>query len=418
MAKRTQKQIQGILGKIPQSFKEANPGISEGRLASRYQRTQGGKKNSGKSGKSGNKGLFSALPKGPIRDTASTQFDTNLATAGAEAEFNRLNESTPFGSKTYSIDPVTGRPVVSTEFNPFEGTKYMNETYLELERNKLAGEGGVLDQMRASLGQPLSYEGLTELPGQQDLLAYQKSQADALYGDWQRQNEHVFQKQLADFEQSMADRGISPGSEQYSRLYNDLQKAQNDARLSAQNQARLTGADLGNLAFTQAGQARTQGIGERTSLRDRPFVDTQGLLGLNRGYQLGQYSPTANVGVAPTDVAGIGLGYTGIASNEKIAQMNNAAQLQAANIGAAASRYGADAGVRAADIRNQGALDLQQNEFGNQPSPWQGVIGSIGQGVGSGLGNYFGNSLFGTPAKSDGTGGSKGLFGNLFNWSS
>jgi len=410
MAKRSKKEVKGILSKIPDSFREANPGVSDRRLASRYARTK-----QGKASGAGNSGLFSKLPKGPIRDTAATQFGTNLATAGAEAEFNRLNEVGPLGSKTYTIGP-DGRPVVTTEMNPFEGTKYMNETYLELERNKLAGEGGILDQMRAALNKPLDYSGLEKLPGQEDRYGYQKQQADALYQDWQRQNEFIFDKQRKDFDQQMADAGIPPGSEQYNRRFQELQKAQNDARLTAQTQARLTGADLGNLAFTQAGQARTQGIGELTSLRDRPFVDTQGLLGLNRGYQMGQYSPTANVNVAPTDVAGIGLGYTGIASNERIAKANNAAQLAAANIGAAASRYGSDAGVRAAEVRGQNALDLQQNEFGNQPSPWQGVIGSIGSGFGAGIGNYFGGALFGGDDKTKGKGESKGIFGNLFNW--
>ena len=314
---------------------------------------------------------------------SGAQYNTNLQTAAREADLNRLNQSGPLGSFQYGVDE-NGRPSLKTSLSK------------EQQGMQDFAFNGLFPQVQKSFSQPLDFNGITQVPGEGDIMGYRQQMADKQYQDFLRQSEPGFKQQQSDFEQRLADRGISPGTEQYNREYSRLQQAQNDARTGAQAQSYRTGGDLADQLFNQGVTGRRQGITERLGLRSNPYSEFASVLGSIQGPQ---YQQVPQINIADTDVGGIGLGFKGYQNQKDIANIQAQTALQQ-------SQMQGDFGLQGQELQNQGganvaninaASDLANVNASKPPkqNPFAPIWGAIGQGAGAAIGSGLFGNIFG-----------------------
>lgn len=319
--------------------------------------------------KNGLPGLLRGLPP-DVRDAIRAQIGVNASTASTNDLLNRPNESNIYGGVNYSTDPTTGRTVRTETLNPWEQRKYQDQTYNELERNKIMGDK-LMKQVSDAYSNPLDYSGIEQLPGQGDRFGYQREVADDVYNDFLNQNKATWGQEDQDFRQRLAEQGIPEGSAEYDRRYRQMMQGREQAMKSMQTQARLTGAGLAQNAFDQALASRNQGISEKNYLRSRPAEEMAHLLSMNTGVANPQFTPFAPVTMQGTDVTGTWAANKGFQTQKDITAMNNATTLEAANIGAQNN-------IDVQNIRNEGANSLQNSaqnyQDSSRPSWGQGLI--------------------------------------------
>jgi len=236
--------------------------------------------------------------------TARAQGAINKETAITQANLNRINQTTPQGTLTYSDNTNTpeyqakvadyGRRKQDLEFRmnqlygpsgwdvekayaslgdkPEDAVRYSSTVTYSPEQQRLynlqtqAQERlGVtaneqLGRLQSSLNKPLNYDGLPDVG---EYGADRQRTEDALYGRINPQLE----SDRAALEQRLANQGIAIGSQAYSAAMGDYGRQANDARYGAimnagQEQQRL---------MAQALARRQQGIQERASLRSQPL---------------------------------------------------------------------------------------------------------------------------------------------------
>lgn len=99
----------------------------------------------------------------PPAETAQAQTQSNLQTAIANARLNRVNQSTPWGSITYTEGPVdaNGVPTYSSniQLSPEQQQLLNQQQAMQLQRGTLAQN--LLNQSGNALSQPLNLSNLT-----------------------------------------------------------------------------------------------------------------------------------------------------------------------------------------------------------------------------------------------------------------
>jgi len=261
--------------------------------------------------------------------TAQAQGAANIQAIRESAKFNQVNQVTPYGSLQYFGELGTPSYTQRTTLNPQDQRQLDRERALAARLTGLAGNRanqidtasinqrmaglpqaadrlnlsgmpdiptgfgalpGVrstldvadapgmvtalnqrgLPQGRGTIGGPgVSLEGkwgnLTAIPGAQDFGAERGRVEDAVLGSMMSRIEPQIQQQRDALEQSLANRGIPPGSEAWTTEMQNMQRSENDMRQQALSQAiQMGGAEQGRL-FGQAMQARGQQFGEGTT---------------------------------------------------------------------------------------------------------------------------------------------------------
>lgn len=209
--------------------------------------------------------------------TAAAQGAVNKDTAITQAELNMINQTDAYGNK------LTYNPIgTSGSGNP----RYEAVTTLSPEQQKLlAKELGITNQAYDTAG--------TLFGNVQNQLGSGAPVYDETYRQQQlaamlQRQQPQLDRDRQSLEQTLANQGITIGSQAYSDAMGDFNRRLNDLNLAADISA-------GNEARSQYGTARggrTQAINELT-----------GLLGLGQvqGFQPQQ---TPQTGVAPTDITG------------------------------------------------------------------------------------------------------------------
>lgn len=114
-------------------------------------------------------------------------------------------------------------------------------TYESVNQNALGGMDMYMDQMQQNGAfNPGTFD-------DQFNKAY-----DTTMNRFERRMNPQFSQQREDFDQRMAERGISAGNEAYNREFQNFQQSQEDARLNAMDQAYNTGMAAQNQAYGQA----------------------------------------------------------------------------------------------------------------------------------------------------------------------
>jgi hypothetical protein len=211
-------------------------------------------------------------PPDPER-TAAAQTTSNRETAVANAYLNRVNQMTPQGSVQWNV----------TGYNPdgtprFESTQTYSpeeQNIFNLGQQTRANIGNIGVQQSARIGELLGTPVNMNSEVENRLYELGRSRLDPRFND-----------QRASLEQSLANRGITLGSEAYDRAMGGFEQSRNDAY----NQLALTG--------------RGQAVQEVLAQRNQPINEISALMS---GSQVSQpnFIGTPQAQQANTDVAGI-----------------------------------------------------------------------------------------------------------------
>lgn len=133
-----------------------------------------------------------------------------------------------------------------------------------------AGVSGVAGNMMGQIqqqygsGQGPDYSGVQGLGSKQDFEAWKQEAMDSANKAFSQYNEPVFDKQLRQLHQELANRGIPEGSDAYNSEMGQLQAQQNMARNQAQNSAFQTASGNAanmaatNISLNQTGRGNAQ----------------------------------------------------------------------------------------------------------------------------------------------------------------
>jgi hypothetical protein len=115
--------------------------------------------------------------------------------------------------------------------------------------------------------------------------AYDKKAGDAVWNQFESRNEPLFQRQQAQMDATLRNRGLKPGDEAYDQQMKEMGQQQTDARQQAQNQAttmagqegsRMQQMDIGASGFNT--QNRQQQIAEEMQKRGFSLNEINALL--------------------------------------------------------------------------------------------------------------------------------------------
>lgn len=242
-------------------------------------------------------------PQSP-QNTAQQQTASNVQTAIANATLGNTNQITPQGSLTYTQtggQNVGGNWVPSytaTQTLSPEQQKIYDQT-TGLQNSGLKAAGGVFNQLNETVKNPLNFNGIAAMPGDQTAL-----RDDAYKALTARSNTDLGRSRDAQQTQ-LANQGIAQGSEAWNRAM----EGQDRAVVDASNQATIQAGNIAQQNLSQAQTIRNQGINEAQTLRNQPFQEYAQLLGLGGNIQSPTYAPGSAGQVMPTDVAGINAQY-------------------------------------------------------------------------------------------------------------
>lgn len=224
-----------------------------------------------------------SAPKAPDpAKVSAAQTQSNQQTAAYNAALNRINQSSPFGSISYSnagTDPATGAPIYSQ-------TTSLSPQLQGLLDSQLGAQQGISGAISGAIGnlptQAFSPQGIDT-----------SSIADASYQSQLHRLQPQFEDASRNLIGSLSDRGIPIGSEVWTNEQNRFDQARNDSLAQAARQAEL---DASNEYQRQFGNQLTQ--------YQVPFQTLSSLMGNSSPVQNPSFSPFATSSSAGTDVAG------------------------------------------------------------------------------------------------------------------
>ena len=258
--------------------------------------------------------------------TAQAQADANIKTAQAQAEINRYDQNTPFGSVSWEQDPNNPNKYTSN-------TTYDPVTRAIIDKTR-AGVSGLTDQATIALRQPLptapgqqaAEDAMTRvgsyLPSTKDFAqnsldvvpqansamsqgianftntlgqphnfdaapamptaneGTRLSVADSLYNQSASRLDPRFNQAGSDLEARLAAQGITQGTDAHNREIDNLMRDRNDAYTSASNTANIGGIDAMDRLFGMGMDARQQGVSEIQTIRDQASKEAAVAAGL------------------------------------------------------------------------------------------------------------------------------------------
>lgn len=245
---------------------------------------------------------------------------------------NRINQVTPYGSVTYSGDPLTGQTQTLTLSDGAQATLNNQEQLAQTLSGLGVERAGGIDLSAPDLsGLPqrvssLDLSSLPQLPGVHDQAAERQRIEQELFNRSAALLRPEFARQREQTDQTLADRGFdlersAAASDEYNRLDSAqnqaYERAASDAVAAAGNeisrnfglasQARQQGLNEALTQASLANDARAAGLGETLSLRNLPLADLSALAGV--APNLPSLSPAQpyTYTQGPVDYAGLNL---------------------------------------------------------------------------------------------------------------
>lgn len=200
----------------------------------------------------GGKALWdNAQKEGGKKNQAPPQDYTGLAEQQNRA--NRPNQSTPFGSSSWTQGP--------------DGSWQQNVQF----GGPLAGAfGNVQNQLASATANPLDFSGAPALQYGEEA---RKAAVDSAYGQATSRLDPRFNQEQDRLRQQLANQGLDMTSEAARTAMDDFGRTKNDAYTSAMNMAIGRGAQDAGQMFNQSLGARGQGISEIMAMRNQPFLE-------------------------------------------------------------------------------------------------------------------------------------------------
>ena len=247
--------------------------------------------------------MVSKSPKPPDpADTTRAQAQANKEAVRESALVNQIQQVTPFGTETFTGEIGTPERTRTVSLTPTG-----QQTLDAQQRIALALAGFGEDQLgtvRQAFQNPLSFEGLTPIPGREDLLAGAQGLEQATFDRGRNLLQPQFDEQRRSLEVQLANQGIPRGSQAFNDAFDRLDRAQNEAfenlSLSAVGAGRQEQSRLAGLA--QA--LRQQDISETLALRSQPINELAALLQGAPAIGTPSFQAPAQFGVQAPDAAG------------------------------------------------------------------------------------------------------------------
>jgi len=248
----------------------------------------------------------------------NAQSDVNRGVTNVNLAANRVNEQGPFGNRNMNWDPVTGRWTAQTTM-----TGPMQNLYNQLNTQSQTNPFG-------------------------DVSADRAKAENAVYQNYQSKYEPQFKQQSDQFRQEMANSGLDPTSEKYTRMQSDLMKNQDEMRRSWANEA-----------YTAGGQEQQRLFGQQLQQYNAPYQAMGSLANTQSTIQKG-YQPISQERMESPDVTG---------TSTSMYQMGPYA----------AAQHGYKMGE--IGLQNQGALNIAETQglLGQSSGPAIGSLTSDGQ---------------------------------------
>lgn len=234
-------------------------------------------------------------PPDPIA-VSNAQSAANIASATAQQKLNMVNSTTPQGTVNYTADGSAPSGYASTTtYSPPEQALFDKST--GLQSGALDTAGTALAHANSSLGSNLTPPTLGTSAG------FDQAASDATYNQAASRLNPQWQRAQSQKENQLANQGLNVNDEAYTNAMQDFNFAKNDAYTSANNQATVTGANLGLQQGGFDNAAAQQGFTNTAYAQNQPIDQFSALLGL------GQVATPTGVGytpssIAPTDVTG------------------------------------------------------------------------------------------------------------------
>lgn len=246
----------------------------------------------------GGKGGGSAPAAPDPAATAAAQGAVNKETAIAQANMNRINQVTPYGSLTYNQigtnSDNTPQYQATTTLSP-QQQAMLNETQTAGQKTgQIANQQ--LQRLQQTLSTPVSYDKAPALNSSIDPNSQVYKDAESAY--LSRMQPQLAQRR-AQTEQQLANQGIAPGTQAYDNAMRSINQGENDAN----QQAIMAGYQLAGQNANLGNQARQQYIQEAASIRNQPLNEISALLSGTQ-VQNPQFTNTPQVNIQPADYQG------------------------------------------------------------------------------------------------------------------
>lgn len=202
-------------------------------------------------------------------------------TAAYQASLDRVNQSSPFGSISYTtdgVDPATGAPRYSQQTS-------LSPQFQSLLDSQTASQQGISDAIGGAIGRLPSEAFNPNI----DVGDIQKNSFDSQMAQLQPQFDQGYTQMLG----TLNDRGLPLGSEIETQMSGNYNRAKDSSILGASRQANL---DATNEAQRQYGNQYQQYM--------MPYQQLSSLMGNSQGVSNPQFSSVPQVGVGTTDVSG------------------------------------------------------------------------------------------------------------------
>lgn len=227
--------------------------------------------------------------------TAASQAAANKETAIAQGQLNMINQATPWGNLEYTERGKTaeGTPqyTVTQTLDPAQ------QELLDLSNaaSKKYGEtaNAQMDAVRGTLSQPLDFSSLGAAAAPNETM--RQSVYDSMMGRLKTQ----FDRDRAAMETSLANQGITIGSDAHNAAMDQFNRALTDARLAADTSAL---GQMGTMYGLEA-SARDKAINEMVMQRSQPLNE---LAAMMSGSQVTnpQFVGTPQVSMQAPDIMG------------------------------------------------------------------------------------------------------------------
>jgi hypothetical protein len=280
---------------------------------------------------------------GTAEDAISTQEQYGRYNVEQQLNTNRVNEVNPYGSSSYTRDPVTGAITRSSSLSAPQ------QQLLDQQQGRDLALGSASGTALSQFGQqgPFSYDALPKVAGQDDLLAERRRAEDQLYSDFEKRQAPIFEQEKQQLTQSLADRGIPLTSGRAQTELQQLADRQEQVRSGIRTQATQLGESEYKTNFDTSLSNRQQGVSEYDKSYYAPLTTMGSLQGLQAGITNPDFSAITKVDVPLTDPAAIGSTYRGQDITKYLGELDAKTKIQAAQIAA-----------KAAGAESEGASDF------------------------------------------------------------
>lgn len=295
--------------------------------------------------------------------TANAQTASNVQTAEANAALNRVDQTTPYGSVTYSTngtDPTTGVPIYSQNTSLSPQGQQIFDSEGNLVNSALSAAGNLAQGITTT---PLNTNTADSALLNETPQAINSNAANAAYGQatsfldpqW-NQNQQQLQDQLSR-------QGISVGNQAYNNAQTQFDNSRTQAYQSAADAAINQGITAGSAQNNEALANQQQNINQQIQAQDQPVNLLSALIS---GSQATGQTQAPSSGVASANVAGTDT--SGIAQNSYNSQLAsyNAALQQQNSLWGGLSSLGGSLGAAAILSDRRAKRDIKR--IGEMPS--------------------------------------------------